>query len=600
MRILHILSQTQITGAESYVHQLASEQKRLGHEVFYVSDDLFLQKPSGFFPLPVHRAKGIQFFRSRRALKRILVENKIDVIHAHSRASARLAHSARGSMPIGLTTTFHGIHPASWSKRLRNIYGERSVAICEMVKEWCVQQLWMDADTIEVIRNPFVLPVPNTELAAKIQRIVYVSRPTGPKGQRLRDFLKHHAVTLLKNFPEARLEIFGVSSSDLSESLAPEVLDRIQIRGRYNSPEEVYRNTQLVIGGGRVAMEAVLFGVPTLSLGEYKFEGLITPSTLDHHLRTNFGDTGDGFLEYTSEFFQKQLHDVVTLNSADRQLLTKRMSEIVSVEEVARKMIRNYQLTCFKRRHPKNIPVLMYHKVPDQDIDSQHRIFVNKTLFEKHMRWLKEKGFTALSFAEIKEFLELKRKPADFPKRPILLTFDDGYKDNLRNAGPLLKKYGMKATLFLLADKNLKGNSWDAYEGDTSHELMTEDERQQLVHEFPFEIGSHGMNHRRLTEMSLEDVAQEMIDSRLLLEAEFQRPVLAFAYPFGDRTEAITEVCNRVGYEFAVNTDRGGLYVLDNPHSIFRVNIFPEDELTQLRKKTSTWYRRYFRFKKGK
>lgn len=604
MRILHILSQTQITGAETYAHQLAEEQKLMGHEVFYVSDELFLKRPENFFPLPVHQAKGFNFFHSKKKLKSILIKNEIDIIHAHSRAAARLAHAARGSMPIGLTTTFHGIHPASWSKRLRNIYGERSVAICEGVKEWCIEQLWMDTDTIEVIRNPFVIPAPISQTMETIKRIVYISRPTGPKGQRLRDFLKKYIHILLQTFPEARLEIFGVSSAEISNILQSDLKDlwqnRVLICGRYSNPEEVYNNTQLIIGGGRAAMEGVLFGIPTLSLGEHKLEGLVTIQTFHQHLKTNFGDTGPGFVDYSEEFLKEQLQSAQKISSLERMQLAKELSAQVASPTVTKKIIRNYQLACFKRHHPKNIPVLMYHKVPDQNIQSRHRIFVRKDLFEQQMKWLKEKGFTSLSFAEIKEYLQLKRHPADFPKRPIILTFDDGYKDNLRNAGPLLKKYGMKATLFLLADNDLKGNSWDAYEGDTSNELMNEQERQQLVLNFPFEIGSHGMNHKRLTEMKSEDVLTEMIQSRQKLENEFQRPIISFAYPFGDRSDSIADSCERAGYEFAVNTDCGGLFVLDNPFSIFRVNIFPEDHFSQIRKKTSSWYRRYFRLKKGK
>jgi hypothetical protein len=55
-----------------------------------------------------------------------------------------------------------------------------------------------------------------------------------------------------------------------------------------------------------------------------------------------------------------------------------------------------------------------------------------------------------------------------------------------------------------------------------------------------------------------------------------------------------------VGYDFAVNTDSGGLHHEENPYAIFRINIFPEDGPAQLRKKTSSWYRKYFYLKRGR
>src|SRR5690606_15080536 len=104
---------------------------------------------------------------------------------------------------------------------------------------------------------------------------------------------------------------------------------------------------------------------------------------------------------------------------------------------------------------------LMYHKVPDINIESRHRIFVNKDNFEKHLQFYKSQGFTTLHFSELAEYWSLKRDPSTFPKKPLILTFDDGYIDNLKNAGPLLQKYGFKAVIYLLADNEVRYNYWD-------------------------------------------------------------------------------------------------------------------------------------------
>jgi peptidoglycan/xylan/chitin deacetylase (PgdA/CDA1 family) len=262
--------------------------------------------------------------------------------------------------------------------------------------------------------------------------------------------------------------------------------------------------------------------------------------------------------------------------------------------------LETYRSTYFLKLHPQHIPVLMYHKVPEREQpDSKHRIFVTKDNFERHLRFFKKNRFTTLSFKELQEFRELKRPAASFPKKPLILTFDDGYVDNLENAAPLLRKYDMKATIFLLADPEVRSNYWDDDSGDPAADLMSLTQKRALRHE-PFEIGSHGFRHEKITSLNALDAYRELADSKTELEKQLDVDINIFAFTYGITTPGAANLARKAGYTFAVNTDTGGLHLEENPYAIFRTPIFPEDKEPQLRKKTSSWYRKYFFLKRGK
>jgi peptidoglycan/xylan/chitin deacetylase (PgdA/CDA1 family) len=241
----------------------------------------------------------------------------------------------------------------------------------------------------------------------------------------------------------------------------------------------------------------------------------------------------------------------------------------------------------------------MYHKIPQQEINSQHKIFVTAENFEKHLQFYKKKGFTTLTFSELALYRKALVSFKYFPKKPLVLTFDDGYRDNLETASPLLRKYGFKAQLFLLADNKINSNVWDASGDEPAHEIMSQDERQKWKTS-AYEIGSHGFRHQKITEFSLEEAQKELTQSKISLEDEFKIPVTSFAFTYGTTRPEGAELAQRAGYDYALNTDTGGMLMEEEPYSIFRVNIFPNETKSSLYKKTAKWYRRYYKFKRKK
>jgi peptidoglycan/xylan/chitin deacetylase (PgdA/CDA1 family) len=623
MRILQLLSQTQPTGAETYALALSDWLTDQGHAVHLISDRLHAPTKQPYTPLAVHGNRWKTRWQSTRFLRRFLRENKIQVIHCHSRAAARLAYWSTWGSKVAVVSTLHGRQPISLSKKLHDIYGEKCISICENLTAQVTVTLGMNPRKIKLIRNPIatgalpfvevLAPGPAGSSSVPPQRIAWIGRFTGPKGTRAQQFVAQVVPRLLETFPHLQIELIGGRPSLLGE----ETLQKItQLQERFPSRLSVenYRpdldqelsNYQLVFAAGRIAMTSLIRGIPTLAIGEYKSEGLVTSDTLEPAMASNFGDIGPEGSPMAEVDFQQLLAATIKvlrepLAVQERQILRQKVLAQYDLPKVCQKILNTYKSAYFLKHHNAYIPVLMYHKIPDRELKTRHRIFVTKDRFERHLQYFQKKGFTTLHFADLEAYRSGERDFATFPRKPLVLTFDDGYLDNLKNAAPLLQKYRTKAVIYLLADHSLQENEWDLGhdDGEPSHQMMSLSEKQQLP-KYGFEIGSHGFRHQKITEMNEGQARQELELSKKQLEADFKAPIYSYAFTYGITSPHAAELAEEAGYSFALNTDTGGLHIEENPYAIFRSNIFPEDGPAQLRKKTAPWYRRYFHFKRGR
>lgn len=625
MRILHILSQTEMTGVEVYVQDLVQYQIKNGHTVFLFSEKMHIHLPISWTSLPLSRRNILTRWASIRKLRKFIKENQIEVIHCHSRGAVRHAFWARFGLSTAMVTTLHGRQHPSISKKIFNAYGELVIAVCENVKKSSLKDLHLHKDMISVIGNPYT-PMPLK--SSKVEKlsslcVAFIGRSSGPKGERFEKIGFHSFEKILSEKHKIQLicpHLDGFSNSFriFLEDLQKKYPNRFLVSSHIKNLAETLCQFQIVVGSGRVAIESLMAQVPTLACGEYDSYGLVTRDNLSKIIESNFGDMGDDQKEI--RFNPAQFHqDLLSILSKIKQFNERTPDNLTSAESIQESLqlprsetllqyfhskyinpqiIRIYQRALFKRKHPKWIPILMYHKIPAQEIQSPHRIFVTAANFENHLKFFKKKKFETIHFSEIYEYIFEKNCQGPFPRKPLILSFDDGYLDNLTEGQPLLQKYDMKATLFLLANLNITENIWDTQTGDTASALMTPPQRQELDRRI-WEIGSHGFDHLKLPSLSLEQLQHELRESKNTLENEFSKKITCFAYPFGVRNESV-ETAAKEYYDFCVNTDQGALHIADNPWSIFRVNIFPEDGPSQLNKKTSSWYRKYFFKKRGR
>jgi peptidoglycan/xylan/chitin deacetylase (PgdA/CDA1 family) len=343
-------------------------------------------------------------------------------------------------------------------------------------------------------------------------------------------------------------------------------------------------------------------GVATIAFGEAKYLGLCLKENFNELMKSNFGDieiSSFGKPEVSLEQMQADIENYYKLNVTQLMDLAKMTKNNFGIKTVSEQIQKVYEASLFESHHADWIPVLMYHKIPKEELDSPHKIYVTQSNFEKHLQFYKSAGFETLTFTDLKQFKNGTRSFDQFPKKPLVLTFDDGYWDNLNNADPLLKKYNFKAQIFLLANSDIAHNQWDEANADKGDKIVSGQDRKHWLNS-NFEIGSHGFSHKRITEMTTDQAFTELIDSKRSLEKEFGRDVCVYAYTYGDTNTACPKLAEAAGYDFAVNTDTGGLKMFDDTFQIFRVNIFPDETKFSLWKKTSSWYRKYYFKKRSK
>jgi peptidoglycan/xylan/chitin deacetylase (PgdA/CDA1 family) len=202
-----------------------------------------------------------------------------------------------------------------------------------------------------------------------------------------------------------------------------------------------------------------------------------------------------------------------------------------------------------------DIPVLAYHKVDAAGTP----LSLTLSEFEQQISYLAESGYHAITPDQLMGYLKYGRA---LPDNPILITFDDGYRDNYTNAYFILKKYGYTATFFLVTD--LIGND-DRY--------MTWDQVREMQKN-GFVFGSHTVSHRPLTKMSPDEALAELTGSAAEMERQLGARPRYFAYPTGAYNLRIEEAVRQAGYRAAFTTRYGQVGLESDPYALERIPIY--------------------------
>ncbi|NUM88524.1 MAG: glycosyltransferase [Bdellovibrionales bacterium] len=313
MRILHVLSQTQPTGAETYALALAERQLSAGHQVWVVSDKLHFPTKAAYVPLAVHNRRYLQRLRNIKSLRALIQREAIDLVHAHSRAASWVSYYSTLGLPTAYLSTVHGRQHLHASVRFHDIYGDRVIAICENLRTHLAEEVAMDPSKIRMIPNGVdfaeidairkSVPPP----AGDRFNMAIAGRTTGPKGERAGEILERVIPRVLEKFPQVEFEIFGGEVSHLPAEAQKKLAElqakyprRVKTRGFLSGREfyEALARQNLVFGSGRVAMYSARLGATVVSVGESDAPGLLRASNLSQSWCSNFGDIdGDGLLD---------------------------------------------------------------------------------------------------------------------------------------------------------------------------------------------------------------------------------------------------------------------------------------------------------------
>jgi peptidoglycan/xylan/chitin deacetylase (PgdA/CDA1 family) len=211
------------------------------------------------------------------------------------------------------------------------------------------------------------------------------------------------------------------------------------------------------------------------------------------------------------------------------------------------------------------VPILCYHSIDD----SQSLMSVSPSLFSAQMQFLAHNGYRTIPLSELCKAVSKRRS---LPEKAVALTFDDGFRNNLTAALPILQQFGFSATIFVVTGYVGRRVGWTRSPGIPDLELASWDEIRQLA-EGGFEIGAHSVSHPNLCRLSSEEVRREIMESKQEIERQLDRPVTLFAYPYGELSAAVKEVVGDLSFAGAVTVDDGRTLPGDDPISLKRINV---------------------------
>ena len=205
------------------------------------------------------------------------------------------------------------------------------------------------------------------------------------------------------------------------------------------------------------------------------------------------------------------------------------------------------------------IVALTFHDVVAEEAspalasDGFYRIRTSE--FEQFVSQLRKLGYQSVSS---RQFRTWQRGEATLPERSVVLTFDDGYASHVEIVAPLLVRYRFSGTFFISVEQVGRPG------------YLTWEQVRKLVF-LGMEIGSHGMSHRPLTNLSSAQLQEELVNSKQILEQQLGVPIRALAAPGGFWNRAVADAVQAASYEAVWLSTIGTNGVETQPHALRRV-----------------------------
>ena len=220
------------------------------------------------------------------------------------------------------------------------------------------------------------------------------------------------------------------------------------------------------------------------------------------------------------------------------------------------------------------VPILMYHHIsePPKDTDAVQRdLSVRATAFEEQLRYLKENGYQTISLYDLNRHLQL---GDPLPEKPIILTFDDGYRDNFVQAFPLLVEYGFTGTFFLITAPIDQG-----YEGYMTWPQVA------LMSQLGMDMEPHSYSHPDLRGQSVDYIVWQVVGSKEAIEERTKKTCRFFAYPSGHFDQQLVDVLRSANFWGALSINGATVHSSDKMFDLARVRISGPDDLQTFKDK---------------
>jgi len=230
------------------------------------------------------------------------------------------------------------------------------------------------------------------------------------------------------------------------------------------------------------------------------------------------------------------------------------------------------------------MPVLLYHQVND----SGSRLSVSPDRFEEQMKYLHDAGYRAVTPENLEDFL-LHKKP--LPKKSIMITFDDGFLDNHKNALPILKKYNFNAVFFITTKFIGKKAEYCSEEKDQEMKMMNVDEIRNLYNSGHI-IANHLHSHRNFDQLNENEISEEYEKSREILSSitGSLNNLDYIAYPRNKKNEKTENNFKKIGVLLAFGGNPGIVRKGENQMDMPRIEVFKNDSLLKFKAKLTPFY----------
>lgn len=222
-----------------------------------------------------------------------------------------------------------------------------------------------------------------------------------------------------------------------------------------------------------------------------------------------------------------------------------------------------------------SVPILMYHQVTPSPPASFERYSVTPKRFAAQMRVLAAARYTPITVAELVGHW---REQKPLPRRAVVITFDDGFRDCVEFAVPVLERYRFRAVFYLVAGLMGQTSRWLRAAGGAELPLMDWRAARRLQ-EAGMQCGAHSVTHPALAACSAVEARKELVDSRRRLEDGLGHEVTHFAYPFGSVSPEVRTLAAEAGYLSACGTERRLATAQDDLLRLPRVSVYGGESL---------------------
>lgn len=229
------------------------------------------------------------------------------------------------------------------------------------------------------------------------------------------------------------------------------------------------------------------------------------------------------------------------------------------------------------------IPVLMYHHVNQHKDDM---VTITPDVFECQMKYLQKNGYATLTIDKLIDYIN---GEFQLTQKAVVITFDDGWLDNYIYAFPVLEKYKIHASIFIVADRTEKASENSAQSPSSvpnhkeSKSLIKKGEEQKVALNWRLikkiadtglvDFYSHTMSHRECDKLSEAELSEELKQSKKIIERQLNRPCPYLCWPYGKYNDAAIRIARDSGYKAVFTVEHGIVKPGSDPLAIKRIVV---------------------------